>query len=265
MSTVKANGLEIYYEITGSGPPLTLIMGLGCSARQWKWMVPVFAKSFQVITFDNRGVGRTSKPDMEYTTDLFAEDTCALLNTLGIEKSHILGVSVGGMIAQKFALKYPDMVDRLVLGCTMPNFFYLPPTTEDLQSMQESQVLPPEESVEVMMRLFLTEQFFAEKPDQTAMLKEVMLVEKKEQGPDAFLRQLGAAMNHNTQGEVKDIKVSTLVIAGDLDPMAPVENSRFLAGQILNSTLAEIPGGYHAFWVEKFEETCEIIKKYLIQ
>ena len=71
MATVKANGIEIFYEVTGDGPPLTMIMGLGCSSRQWKWMAPLLAESFKVITFDNRGVGRTDKPDMDYSTDLF--------------------------------------------------------------------------------------------------------------------------------------------------------------------------------------------------
>ena len=265
MATVQVNGIEIYYEITGNGPPLTMIMGLGCSARQWQWMLPVLTGSFQVITFDNRGVGRTSKPDMEYTTDLFADDICALLNTLGIDKTHLFGVSVGGMIAQKFALKYPEMVDRLVLGCTMPNFYHLPPVAEDLQHMQESQLLPLEKSVEVMLRLFLTEHFFKENPDQAAKLKEVMLIEKEEQGEDAFLRQLGAAMNHNTLEQVKNIKAPTLVITGDLDPIAPVENARFLTEKIPNNTLVEIPGVRHAFWVERFEVFCDIIIKFLSQ
>lgn len=265
MAKVKANGIEIYYEVTGNGPPLTLIMGLGCSARQWQWMVPVLSESFQVITFDNRGVGRTSKPDMDYTTDLFAEDTCALLNNLGIEKSHIFGVSVGGMIAQKFVLKYPDMVDRLVLGCTMPNFYHLPPAPEHSQRLQESQLLPPDKSVEAMMTLFLSENFFAESPDQAAKLKEIMLIEKEEQGEDAFLRQLSASMNHNTLEQVKNIKTPTLVITGVLDPMAPVENARFLAEQITHSTLVELPGIYHAFWVEKFEEACNVITNFLNQ
>ena len=265
MATVQVNGIEIYYEITGNGLPLTMIMGLGCSARQWQWMLPVLTGSFQVITFDNRGVGRTSKPDMEYTTDLFADDICALLNTLGIDKTHLVGVSVGGMIAQKFALKYPEMVDRLVLGCTMPNFYHLPPVAEDLQHMQESQLLPLEKSVEVMMRLFLTEHFFKENPDQAAKLKEVMLIEKEEQGGDAFLLQLGAAMNHNTLEQVKNIKAPTLVITGDLDPIAPVENARFLTEKIPNNTLVEIPGVRHAFWVERFEEFCDIIIKFLSQ
>jgi pimeloyl-ACP methyl ester carboxylesterase len=202
---------------------------------------------------------------MEYTTDLFAEDTAALLDTLGIDKTHIFGISVGGMIAQKCALNYPEMVDRLVLGCTMPNFFHLPPAAEDSQRMQESQLLPPDKSVDVMMRLFLSEKFFAENPDQAAELKEVMLTEKLEQGEDAFLLQLGAAMNHDTLEQVKHITAATLVITGDLDPMAPVENARFLAEQIPDSTLIELPGIYHAFWVEKFEESSDIIKKFLAQ
>ena len=265
MATVNANGIEIYHQITGEGPPLTLIIGLGCSARQWQWMLPVLSTAFQVITFDNRGVGRTGKPAMEYTTDLFAEDTCALLNTLGIEKTHMFGVSVGGMIAQKFSLKFPEMVDRLVLGCTMPNFYHLPPKEEDSQRLQESQVLPLEKSLDVMTGLFLTEHFCKEHPDQAAKLKEIMLIEREEQGQDAFLQQLAAAMNHNTLDQVKNITAPTLVITGDLDPMAPVQNARFLAEKIPNSTLAEIPGVRHALWVERFEESSEIIIKFLRQ
>ena len=263
MATVYSNGIEIYYQITGNGPPLTLIMGLGCSARQWQWMLPVLSSSFQVITFDNRGVGRTSKPDMEYTTDLFAEDACALLNTLGIEKTHMFGVSVGGMIAQKFALKFPAMVDRLVLGCTMPNFYHLPPKEEDSERLQESQVLPLEKSLDVMMGLFLTEHFRKEHPDQAAKLKEIMIIEREEQGQDAFLRQLAAALKHDTLDQVKNITAPTLVITGDSDPMAPVQNARFLAEKIPNSTLVEIPEMRHAFWVESFKESSDIIIKFL--
>ena len=264
MAIVFANGIEIYYEITGKGQPLTLIMGLGCSARQWQWMVPVFAESFQVITFDNRGVGRSGKPDMDYTTELFADDICALLDALHVEKTHIFGVSVGGMIAQRFALKYSGRVDRLVLGCTMPNFNYLPPASKDIETMAESQQLSIEEGVEKMMSLFLTPQFKSSHPDRTNRLKEVMILERLEQGTVAFLNQLGAAMIHNTQEEVKQIAAPTLLICGDKDPMAPVANSRFLVEQIPDSTLIELPGGYHAFWVERYEEACRIIKAFLL-
>ena len=264
MATIKANDITMYYEITGDGPPLTMIMGLGCSSRQWKWMVPLLADFFKVITFDNRGVGRTDKPDMEYSTDLFADDIAALLKTLGINRTHIFGISVGGMIAQKFALNYPEMVDRLVLGCTMPNFFHLPPATEDSERLQTTQLVSPEESVDIMMHLFLTEKFFTESAGLTAELQEVMLTEKLEQGAAAFLLQLGAAMSHDTLEQVKNITAPTLVITGDLDPMAPVENSRFLAEQIPESTLVEFPGVRHGFWVEKFEESSKIITNFLL-
>ncbi len=263
MPVLQANGIEIYYEISGSGPPLTLIMGLGCSARQWQWMAPVFAESFQVITFDNRGVGRSGKPDMDYTTELFADDIHALLHALQIEKTHLMGISVGGMIAQRFALRHPDMLDRLVLGCTMPNFHHLPPAGKDLETLQESQIGTPEEGAEKMLSLFLTPRFMADQPDRTAALKEVMMLEAQEQGLDAFFSQLGAARSHDTLGEVKNITAPTLIICGDKDPMAPVANSRFLSEQIPGSTLVERPGGYHAFWVEGFEENCSIIKKFL--
>jgi 3-oxoadipate enol-lactonase len=264
MSTVHANGIDIYYEICGSGPPLTLIMGLSCSARQWQWMAPVLARSFKVITFDNRGVGRSGKPDMEYSTEMFADDTRGLLDALGIPRTHLFGVSVGGMIAQRFALKYPEMVDRLVLGCTMTSFSHLPPAPEDLETLQEAQIVSLEEGTEKMMSLFLSEGFFKEEPKQVAAFKEVMMLERKEQGVEALFMQLGAAREHNTVDEAKHIVAPTLVISGSKDPIARMENARFLAEQIPGSTLAEITGGYHAFWVERFEEACDIIKKFLV-
>jgi pimeloyl-ACP methyl ester carboxylesterase len=95
-------------------------------------------------------------------------------------------------------------------------------------------------------------------------LKEVMMLERKEQGVEALFMQLGAAREHNTLEEVRDITAPTLVISGTKDPIARVENARFLAEQIPGSTLMEITGGYHAFWVERFEEACDIIKKFLV-
>jgi pimeloyl-ACP methyl ester carboxylesterase len=264
MPIVQANGIDIFYEINGSGPPLCLIMGMGCSARQWQWMAPVLASSFKVITFDNRGAGRSGKPDMDYSTEMFADDTRALLDELGIPKTHLFGVSVGGMVAQQFALKYSERVDRLVLGCTMPSFTHIPPAPEDLENLQEAQILSLEEGVEKMMTLFLSEGFMKEEPGHTARLKEVMMLEKEEQGMEALFMQLGAAREHDTIDVVKNIAAPTLVISGTKDPIAPVENARFLAGQIPGSTLSEIDEGYHAFWVERFEEACDIINKFLV-
>jgi pimeloyl-ACP methyl ester carboxylesterase len=263
MPSIKVNDIEVYCETAGSGPHLTLVMGMGCSARQWQWMAPVFEQSFTVIAFDNRDAGRTGRQDITYTTEQFADDIYALLTSLGVSKTHLFGISVGGMIAQRFVLKYPGMVDRLVLGCTMPGFFHLPPAPDDLAIMQEAQAAPFEEGVDKMMQLFLTQTFMKEHPKQATRLKEIMMIEKQEQGIEALYRQLGAAMSHDTVSDVKNITAPTLIITGTADPMAPAANAHFLHGQISGSRLVEIPGGYHAFWVEHCREACRIIADFL--
>lgn len=260
---MNVHGLDMYYEIAGSGPHLTLVMGMGCSARQWQWMAPVFAQFFTVIAFDNRDAGRTGRQDITYSTEQFADDIHALLTSVGVKKTHLFGISVGGMIAQRFALKYPAMVDRLVLGCTMPGFFLLPPSPDVLAILQEAQAAPFEEGVDKMMQLFLTHTFIKENPEQAARLKEIMMIEKQEQGIEALYRQLGAAMSHDTINEVKSITAPTLIITGTADPMSPPANAHFFHEQIVGSTLVEIPGGYHAFWVEHCREACRVIADFL--
>ncbi len=264
MATARVHGIELYYEVIGHGYPLTMIMGLGCSARMWRWMVPFFAAYFKVVIFDNRGAGRSGKPEMEYTTHLFAEDTRALLRALSIEKTHLFGVSVGGMIAQKCALMCPEVIDKLVLGCTLPNFSYAPAEPAVIQGLMESATLPLEESVEKLVPFFLSEKFIAERPDQVMLMKEVMVYDKREQGPDAFMRQLGAAMSHDTQNEISAINVPTLVITGDADVMVPLENAHFLADQIPKSKLVELPEVNHGFFVERCDEACDYISNFLM-
>ena len=118
MPYVHANGINIYYEEHGTGEPLVLIMGFTVSSVGWHWNIPDFAKQFRVIAFDNRGVGQSDKPDVPYSMAMFADDTAGVLAGLGIDKAHIFGISMGGMIAQEFALRYPQRVKTLTLGCT---------------------------------------------------------------------------------------------------------------------------------------------------
>jgi pimeloyl-ACP methyl ester carboxylesterase len=263
MPKIQVNDIEMYYEINGSGHPLTLIMGLGASARMWMELPSLFDKHFQVITFDNRGAGRSSKPQAEYSTDLFADDTCGLLKALGIGKTHVYGVSMGGMIAQKLALKYPDIIDKLILGCTLPSGGYAPPGPELANDMQESMTLPPEERVGMMLKYFVSEEFIASEPKRIEKLKENMMLDEKEQGVDAFMRQYTAIVNHNTVDEVKNIRNKTLVITGDADLMVPMKNSQYLASQIPGSKLAVIPGGGHGYGFEKPAETFKAVMDFL--
>ena len=114
----KVNGIDIYYEIHGSGEPLLLIEGLGYSAWMWYKQIPTLSEQYKVIVFDNRGAGNTDKPDSEYSIEIMADDAAGLLRTLGIESAHMLGVSLGGFIAQELALRHPDMSKSLTLVST---------------------------------------------------------------------------------------------------------------------------------------------------
>ncbi len=263
MPTLNVNQIEIYYEIKGKGTPLTMIMGQGCSLRQWEWMSDVLSSSFKVITFDSRGAGKSGKPDMEYSTEMFAEDTFSLLEKIGVRKSHILGVSFGGMIAQRFALMFPEITDRLILGATMPSYHLFPPSQKTVETLQASALVPIPKSIQIIMKLFYSKHFFQEEPALAAKVKKIMVTEKEEQGIDIMYRQIGAGMKHDTSEEVRNIKAPTLVICGDEDLISPIRNSRFLTDQIPGSTLAVLSGGYHAFWIERADEACEIITNFL--
>src|SRR5258707_1069095 len=119
MATAKINGIEIYYEVHGSGEPLLLIIGLGTNATGWYLQIPGFSKEYRVIAFDNRGAGRSENPNEPYTMPQMAEDAIGVLDTLGVDAAHVFGMSLGGMIAQELALRHPERVKTLSLGGTM--------------------------------------------------------------------------------------------------------------------------------------------------
>jgi pimeloyl-ACP methyl ester carboxylesterase len=118
MPTVHVNGVKLYYETYGQGEALLLIAGIGYGTWLWAKQIPELSKYFSVIAFDNRGVGRSDKPDIEYTISLLASDAYELLRALNVERAHILGISLGGFIAQQLALDHPEIVNKLILCST---------------------------------------------------------------------------------------------------------------------------------------------------
>ena len=119
MPKVKVNDIQIYYEVKGDGFPVVMINGLSDNLDCWDpRLIEALSKKFKLVLFDNRDAGRTDVSEREYTMKLFADDTVCLMNALGISKAHVLGISMGGMIAQELVLNYPEKVAKLVLCST---------------------------------------------------------------------------------------------------------------------------------------------------
>ena len=118
MPRARVGDIGIHYEVQGGGEPLVLVMGLGSNLAGWMFQLLEFSRRYRVITFDNRGVGRTDAPDAAYSIEMMAGDTVGLMDALEIESAHVLGISMGGFIAQEIAIRFPERVRSLVLAAT---------------------------------------------------------------------------------------------------------------------------------------------------
>jgi pimeloyl-ACP methyl ester carboxylesterase len=252
MPKIAANGIEIYYEIHGRREPLVLIMGLRRNAEWWYCQLPALSKQFQVLVFDNRGAGRSDKPAMDYSIPLFADDTAALMQTLGIHQAHVLGISMGGYIAQELAINYPKTVRGLILGCTGPGgsrAVLMSP--ERLAAFTANKGLTPEQILRKDMDIYFSERFVQDNPEKIKEFVEISL--RYYQPPEAFLRQFAACRAHDTVGRLHRITHPTLVMTGDDDTLVPPGNSRLLKELLPRAELFFSPGGRHCFFMETAE------------
>lgn len=250
MAKVKANGIELYYEVHGSGEPLLLIEGLGYGTWQWFRQVKEFADTYQTIIFDNRGVGESEKPDEPYTIDLMADDAAALLRALGLNKVQVLGTSMGGYIAQKLTLRHPDLVRSLVLACTsFGGRHAIPLTQEALNSMLNVKDLSPEQIIRQGLGVAFSQGFPEKNPEVVDQLVNWRLAVPTPRY--AWERQFAAVAEFAVEEELSGIKVPTLIITGTEDIVMPAQNSVLLAERIPGAQLITVPGGGHLFFIEK--------------
>jgi pimeloyl-ACP methyl ester carboxylesterase len=250
MPAIRVNGINIYYELHGEGIPLVLIMGLRRNLEWWYCQIPELSKQFKVIAFDNRGAGRSDKPDMEYSIRLFADDTAGLMEAMGIHHAHILGVSMGGYIAQELALNYPDKVRSLILGCTSCGGKRAVLMSEErINKFTANEGLTPDEILRKDMDIYFSDRFIVENPDKVQKFIDISL--RYYQPADAFLRQFAACLKHDTANRLNKLKVPVLVVAGDDDPMVPSQNSLILKELLPASELYLFPNRRHGFFIEE--------------
>ncbi len=227
MPKVKVNDIQIYYEVKGEGFPLVMIAGMGESLNGWDpRLVEELSRKFKLVMFDNRGAGRTDVSDRKYTIKLFADDTAGLMDALGISKAHILGISMGGMIAQELVLNYPEKVAKLVLCSTISQWGgfnqdvsrFLLAVKKGSSSEELTRIIPsfdivsdfPSDFVKKnpSVVFYCTSDFAKENPDSwnNYMEREA----KHPISEEAYMRQVNAIEKVNTHDRLQQIKVPTL-------------------------------------------------------
>jgi pimeloyl-ACP methyl ester carboxylesterase len=258
MSTARVGDIELYYEDHGSGEPLLCIMGLAADSTAWVLQTPDFAKRYRTIIYDNRGVGRSSKPQGPYSIAQMADDAAKLLDTLDIPRAHVLGVSMGGMIAQELALRHPARVRGLVLACT-----YAEPDG-DVRAQRETGLaafggsIGADGGVQLdasgidpfaFFQLLLPKVFNVSFIETELPRLMELFGGALQYGFDmnAVLAQVEATMAHRTTDRLHAVKAPTLVITGDSDQLIASSNSDVLAKHIPGARLLKVPGGSHGF------------------
>lgn len=261
MPYADVNDINIYYEINGSGgETVVLIGGLGSQIQSWATQVPIYSERFRVVTFDNRGAGMSDKTDENFTIEDMADDTIALVDELGIERASFVGKSMGGMIAQWIGIKYPDRVDKLVMGCSSASRDEVGNTILRIGRDIATGV--------GMKAVWLTAMFLGYNrqyiEDNIESIQSTLRMLSED--PDSlrgYLAQSRACEMHDTRDLLGRIRAKTLVIYGENDFITSPKRSAELGELIPDCIVRSFGGVGHGFWRERQVEVDSLVMDFL--
>ena len=263
MPIIKANGIDMYYELHGTGQPLVLIAGYTGDHTFWKFMLSDLAKHFKVLIFDNRAIGQTRDSGSDFSLDDMAQDTLSLINVLGIEKPHILGQSMGGAIAQLIAKNHPQHINRLIILNSVAKFnVRTHKTLENLFKLRQANV-SFDLFIDTALTWFLSSDYLAN-PELIKAFKDDLINNPFPQSIGDQERQFKALLPFDSRNWIKDIIAPTLVISAEEDIVALPEECKNLANGIPNAQLKLIPGG-HSSPVEQVSRVNHLIQHFLTE
>ena len=257
MPVAKVGEISLCYKVSGEGQPLVLITGFASAQNMWYAQVRAFSKSYRVVTFDNRGFGKSDKPPGPYTTKMLAGDTIALMDHLGIDKAHILGGSMGGMAAQEMAIDHPERFDKLILSSTSTGgqslrdmlFGLIEAATPGWNRSRPDLASANLQNFMVAM---------ASRSFNGAMYQLLVMPLVKLQAALGRVKvpagQLEAMLSHNAAERLDKIQAPTLVLTGSQDRLMPPHSSEELASRIKGAKLVVIEGGAHALGGGRFNK-----------
>ncbi|MEX2237830.1 MAG: alpha/beta fold hydrolase [Dehalococcoidia bacterium] len=271
MPTVQLNGFRLYYEehpVNSEGErneaaeTFLLIMGFGWGCSEWGDVIPLLARDHHVVAFDNRGAGRSEMPEAPaYPVTQMSDDAVALLDHLGLERVHVWGVSMGGMIAQELALAHPKRIATLTLGCTTAGGRGQVPTSiaDRDEFFRLGSLSPADAAVEALPLVYGSDFLEANR----ARLSERAVAQAPSRASlQGRRRQFAGARYHDTTARLANIAAPTLVATGLADRVINPANSRILADAIPGTELVEYPGAGHVYWDEDPERVVGDIRRF---
>lgn len=260
MPLARVGEIELSYERAGSGPPLLMIMGMSGTFDHWDaTFLADLRRDFETIVYDHRGVGESTRLEGPVTIAQLAQDASGLLAALELESAHVLGISMGGMVAQELALNNPERIRALTLGCTycggegssVASEEVMRRLAEGMMSGDRERALRTGWEVNVSPELAADEQAYA-RFLQIGLRRAVPV--------EVIMKQMRAIAEHDTSARLHEIELPTLVIHGTLDQMLPVQNGRMIAGLISGSRLEIFDGVGHLFFWERPERSAELVR-----
>jgi pimeloyl-ACP methyl ester carboxylesterase len=257
MPRLRVGDIELYYEITGKGQPILLIHGLGSGARDWGMQAPFLSQNFQVVTFDVRGHGQSDKPPGPYSIPLFAADTIELIRSLELAPVHIVGISMGGMIAFQVALEAPEMVKSLVIVNSGPEFVLRSPR-DIIRGLQRL----------LIVRLFgmrrmgeaLSKSLFPK--EEQGELRRLFVERWAENDRQAYINSMRAIVGWSVADRLGEIDCPSLIIAADQD-YTPVSLKETYVARMPQAELVVIADSRHATPVEHPEQFNKVLMEFL--
>lgn len=261
MPKIHVNGIDLFYEIKGTGEPLVLISGLLCDHSYWSLIIPSLTSQYQVIRIDNRGMGRSSAPDSPYTVRQMADDVAALLDHLGIDRVNIGGHSMGGQIAQEFVLAYPQKAQSLMLLSSLAKgdelFNSIISTWGELPRHLDWRLYQ-----QVVLPWIFTDAFYSI-PGMIEQLIEFAVHYPFAPKSHSIYHHSRAIVDCDTTKKLQNILCPTLVLVGNQDILTPVKFSQKLAQAIPHAELIVLDHGGHGFLIESPDAVTAAMLKFL--
>lgn len=262
MPSIQTQGIELYYEAIGQGPPVVWLASMTRDHTVWRLQIPHFRPAWRCLTPDNRDVGQTPSGTGQYTIRTLADDLAGLIEALDLPRAHLVGLAMGGAIAQEFAAAYPERVDRLVLASTWARTD--PWLAEIIASWRIlARHADRLEFTRALATWTLTHRFFT-RPENLDALQRYTLNQACPQSYVQFHRQSEAVMQHDATARLGAIRAPTLVVVGQEDILTPPRYARALVEAIPQARLVEVPEAGHSLYLERVDTFNQVVEAFLV-